>query len=156
MTLRVLLDLYAAAAAIFCMNFIAAPTLWIALYGADADPQTTLLVRLVGALFGGLTVMADRERHAPDPRGPVVLGLVVSNGFATLVALSGLLSSASNPLVWIPVVLFGAFTVGFLGFSLRRRQVRPLELLVQGSEMAFDMRRQRSTLRARKESRLAA
>jgi hypothetical protein len=115
MKLKAVLSVYGVAVAIICLNFLAVPEFWINLYGATADPQAVLLLRLVGALFGGLAVIAWMARaSAPGQARPIVAGLIVVNGLATVVAVLGALTRVYNELAWGPVAMFGLFTVGFL------------------------------------------
>ena len=91
MKLKALFSIYGAVAVLFCLGLLLLPAFWITLYGAQADLQATVLLRLVGALFGGLAVMVFVARNAEPsrPRNAIVLGLTVSNGLAALVAVLG-------------------------------------------------------------------
>ena len=60
MKLNVLFSIYAVAAVISCVAYLVFPAFSITFYGANADPQATLLFRLVGALFGGFGVMVRK------------------------------------------------------------------------------------------------
>lgn len=116
MRLNVLLSIYAAVAAAFCAGLLLVPAFWISLYGATADPQASLLLRLIGALFGGVAVMAWRGRNteASRSREAVVLGLSVLNGLAAIVAVHGALSGVYNQLAWGPVATFALFGLAFV------------------------------------------
>lgn len=116
MKLNRLLSLYAMVAVIFCAGLLLLPSFWITLYGAGADPQATLLLRLVGALFGGYAVMAwlARQAEASELRRAIILGLAVSNGLSAVVAVAGAVSGVYNHLAWGPVATFALFTVAFI------------------------------------------
>ena len=116
MTLKALLAIYSVVAAVFCLGLLLVPAFWITLYGATADSQATVLLRLVGALFGGLAVMAWLGRNAEpsSSRDAMVLGLTVSNGLAALVAVVGALSGVYNQFAWGPVATFALCAIGFL------------------------------------------
>ncbi|HEX2068925.1 MAG TPA: hypothetical protein VHH54_01825, partial [Actinomycetota bacterium] len=58
------LAIFAAVALVFSAGLLVAPAFWITLYGGVPDPQATLLLRLVGALFSGLAAMAWAARRA--------------------------------------------------------------------------------------------
>lgn len=115
MTLKALLAIYSVVAAVFCLGLLLVPAFWITLYGATADSQSTVLLRLVGALFGGLAVMAWLGRNAEPSRSrdAMVLGLTVSNGLAALVAVVGALSGVYNQFAWGPVATFALCAIGF-------------------------------------------
>ncbi len=116
MTLKTLLSIYAVVAVVFCLGLLLLPAFWITLYGAHADPQATLLLRLVGALFGGPAVMAWAGRNAEPSksRDAMVLGLTVLNGLAAIVAVLGALSGVYNQFAWGPVATFALCAIGFL------------------------------------------
>ena len=116
MKLNTLFLIYALTALGFCFGLILFPAFWITLYGARADAQASLLLSLVGALFGGLAVMAWVGRNAPPSRSrdAAVLGLAVSNGLAAMVAVFGAVSGVYNQFAWGPVITFVLFTVGFI------------------------------------------
>jgi hypothetical protein len=125
MKLKTLLSVYAVTAMVICLGFLVVPEFWITLYGATVDPQASLLLRLIGALFGGLAVMAWVGRAAePSPsRNAMVGGLIVLNGLATLVAVFGALTHVYNQLAWGPVGMFGLFTLGFVVVAAARPSV---------------------------------
>jgi hypothetical protein len=115
MNLKSLLSIYASVSMMFCMGLLLLPSFWITLYGAEADAQAALLLRLVGALFGGIAVMAWRARTNAASRSldGLVLGLAVLNGLAAGVALFGALSGVYNQFAWGPVATFALFAVAF-------------------------------------------
>jgi hypothetical protein len=116
MSLKALLSLYAVVAGFFFIGLVSVPAFWIALYGATPDPQATVLLRLVGALFGGLAVMAwvGRSAEPSRSRDAMVLGLTVLNGLAALASVWGALSGVYNQFAWGPVATFALSTIGFL------------------------------------------
>jgi len=112
---NVLLSVYAVLAAVFCGGLLFVPGFWIALYGGTVDPQAIALLRLVGALFGGLAVMAWAGRNAPpsQSRDAMLLGFLVLNGLSAFVAVLIALSGVYNAFAWGPVACWGLFTVAF-------------------------------------------
>jgi hypothetical protein len=116
MKLSTLLSIYAVVAVVFCTGLLLLPAFWITLYGARADAQATVLLRLVGALFGGPAVMAwvGRNAEPSKSRDAMVLGLIVLNGLAAIVALSGALSGVYNQFAWGPVATFALCATSFL------------------------------------------
>lgn len=115
MKLRTLLSIYAGVGVIFCLGLLLAPAFWISLYGADPDTQAMVLLRLVGALSGGIGVMAWRGRNAEasESRDAMILGFIVLNGLAATVSVLGALSGVYNVLAWGPVANYGAFALAF-------------------------------------------
>ena len=116
MKLTRLLAIYAVVAIGFCIGLLAIPAFWINLYGAHADSQATILLRLAGALMGGLGVMAWMGRNAEpsNSRNAMVFGLSVCNALAAAVAVQGALSGVYNQFAWGPVITFSAFALAFV------------------------------------------
>ncbi len=116
MKLNTLLTIYAVVAVVFCVGLLVLPAFWITLYGAHADAQATLLLRLTGALFGGIAVMAWAGRNAEPSRtrDALVMGFAVSNGLAAGVSVLGALSGVYNQFAWGPVATFTVFAISFL------------------------------------------
>jgi len=115
MKLNTLLSIYAVVAVGFCVGLLLVPAFWITLYGAQVDPQATLLLRLTGAFLGGIGVMAWAGRNAEPSRSrnAMVLGLGVANALAAFVAVAGALTGVYNQFAWGPVATFGTFAIGF-------------------------------------------
>jgi hypothetical protein len=115
MTLKTLFSLYTLVTLIFCLGLFLFPAFWITLYGATPDAQATVLLRLVGALFGGLAVMAwvGRSAEPSKSRDAMVLGLSVLNSLAALASVWGALSGVYNQFAWGPVAIFALCAVGF-------------------------------------------
>lgn len=115
MKINKLFSLYAVVALGFSIGLLTAPAFWIDLYGAEVDLQATVLIRLIGALFGGLAVMCWTGRNAEpsSSRDAMVLGLAVLNGLAAVVALSTAFSGVYNRLAWGPVGTFAILAVAF-------------------------------------------
>ncbi len=129
MTIKTLFSLYALVALIFCLGLFLFPAFWITLYGATPDAQAAVLLRLVGALFGGLAVMAWAGRKAEPSRSrdAMVLGLTVLNGLAALASVWGALSGVYNYFAWGPVATFALCAVGFFLVGRASRSVSPLK-----------------------------
>ena len=118
MKLNVLFSVYAVVQAISCVLYLVFPAFSMSLYsdGATADPQAIMLFRLVGALCGGLAVMAWLGRNA-EPSGSrdaMVHGLMVSNGLAAVVTAWAAVSGVYNQFAWGPFVTCVLFAIGFL------------------------------------------
>ena len=126
MNLRTLLAIYSVAALVICLDFLIVPGFWITLYGAAADPQAAFLYRLIGALFGGLAVMAwlGRAAESSAARDAMIRGLVVLNGLMSLVAVLGAITGVYNRFAWGPVGMFGLFTLGFAVVAPGRMRAR--------------------------------
>jgi hypothetical protein len=110
-----LLSGYGILALLFCVGLLSAPSFWISLYGAKPDSQAIGLLRLIGALFGGIGAMAWAGRNAEpsEARDAMILGFVVLNGLAALVALIIALSGIYNAFAWGPVICWVLCTVAF-------------------------------------------
>ena len=119
MKLNTLLSIYAVVALGFCVGLLLVPAFWITLYGAKVDGQATVLLRLTGALFGGIGVMAwtGRDAEPSISRHAMVRGLGVANALAALVAVVGALSGVYNQFAWGPVATFSVFAIGFASWS---------------------------------------
>ena len=111
MKAKPLLVAYAITALVICVNFLAVPQFWIRLYGAEADPQAVFLYRLLGALFGGMAMVAWGNRSICDR--PTLRGLVVANAMLSAVALIGALTHVYNAFAWGPTVMFAFFAASF-------------------------------------------
>lgn len=122
MKINTLLKIFAVTAGIFFVGLVLLPAFWISLYGANADSQAIFLIRLVGALFGGLAVMAwaGRDAEPSKSREAMVLGLTILNGFAAVTALYGAITGVYNHFAWGPVIIFSLFTIGFFNPVSRR------------------------------------
>ena len=126
MKLNLLLSIYAVVALGFCAGLLLVPAFWITLYGAKVDPQATVLLRLTGALFGGIGVMtwAGRNAEPSKSHNAMVLGLGVANSLAAFVAMVGALSGVYNQFAWGPVATFSVFAVGFVFWWSRNNSGR--------------------------------
>src|SRR5947199_8304902 len=91
MKLNTLLAIYAVVAVGFCVGLLLVPAFWITLYGAQVDPQATLLLRLTGAFLGRLRVMPWAGRNAEPSRSgnATVLGLGVASAHPSFLAVAG-------------------------------------------------------------------
>ena len=118
MKLNVLFSIYAVVAAISCVLYLLFPAFSMTLYsdGPNADPQAIMLFRLVGALFGGIAVMAWFGRNAEPSasRDAMVHGLTVLNGLAAVVTFWAAVSGVYNQFAWGPFVTCVLFAIGFL------------------------------------------
>lgn len=116
MKLNTIFAFYGVAAVISCVVYLLFPAVFITVYGANVDPQTILLFRVIGALFGGLGVMAwvGRNAERSKSRDAMVLGLAVSNGLAAILAALGVVSGVFNQFGWGPSAVCALFAIGFL------------------------------------------
>jgi uncharacterized membrane protein len=124
--LKTALSTFAAASAVICLEFLIRPGFWIRLYGATADAQAAFLYRLIGALFGGLAVMAwlGRSYSASPSREAMVRGLTVTNVLLAVIAVSGAVSGVYNAFAWGPAALFLFFAIAFVRVGASRQHVR--------------------------------
>jgi hypothetical protein len=127
MTLKTYFSLYAFVALFFFLGLFLFPAFWISLYGAAPDAQAAVLLRLIGALFGGLAVMAwtGRSAEPSKSRNAMVLGLTVLNGLAALASVLGALSGVYNYFAWGPVAAFALCATGFFQVGRASRQASP-------------------------------
>ncbi len=99
----------------FGLALLLVPAALLAGYGITADASSTILARLLGGALVGLGVMAWFARDAAPSevlRG-IILGDAVISTLGCLVSIHGVLSSASNALGWVNVIIFGFFAVCF-------------------------------------------
>lgn len=116
MKLSAVLSTYAVVAAISCILYLFFPALSLALYSdATATPQTDMLFRVIGAMMGGLGVMAWLARNAvpSDSRNAMVLGLIAGNVLAVAAMTPAVLTGAANAFGWGPIVVCVLFALGF-------------------------------------------
>src|SRR5437588_10930947 len=106
MKLKTLLMVYSLTAAGFCLGLVAIPGFWISLYGGHVDSQAMGLLRLVGALFGGVAIMMWQGRTLEGIASQLALvnGIVGLNALAALVATWIDLSGVYNQFAWGPVM----------------------------------------------------
>ncbi len=110
-----LLIVFSVVAAVTSVAMLFAPRFYFFVYGASADAQATLLLRYVGALFGGLAVMAWMGRIAEATQSrAMVFGLAVLSGLGAVVTASMALTGHYNVVVWISVAIQAAFFAGFV------------------------------------------
>ncbi|MEO7660690.1 MAG: hypothetical protein ABIV48_13830 [Pyrinomonadaceae bacterium] len=130
MKINSLMSTYAVVAFIYCLGLGLFPSVWITLYGAAVDPQASFLMRLVGALFGGIAVTCWKARNAVPSasRDAIVIGLATLNGLAAMVAIFGAITGIYNEFAWGPVVTFTLFTVAFASSALAATRSRCPEL----------------------------
>ena len=116
MKANVLLLVYAVVAAVTGLVMLFAPTYYLFVYGMTADVQSEGLLRYVGALYGGLAIMASMARHAApsETREALVTGLAAANFLASIVMGLLLASHVGNDkVVWISLAILAAFGIAF-------------------------------------------
>jgi len=103
----------------FGIAFVVAAEPAMGMYATEGAPGLTPLGLLITNLFGaaliGFGVVAFQARDAADSvaRRAIALGFVVGNTIATVLAVLGVTSGASNALGWSTVALYAIFAVGF-------------------------------------------
>jgi hypothetical protein len=112
---KVLLIVFSVVAAATSIAMLVAPGFYLFVYGASADAQALPLLRYVGALFGGLAVMAwlGRMAEATQSRA-MVIGLAVLSGLGAIASASMALTGNYNVVVWISVAIQTVFCAGFV------------------------------------------
>ncbi len=111
---------YAVLAGVTSLFMLFGPTFWLFMHGAAADPLAVLLLRFIGALFGGLAVMswAARRVEPSAVRDAMALGLSVASALNAVVAVLFATSNLFSGAIWVSVVVFAIFAIAFL--SARR------------------------------------
>ena len=115
MRLNPLLAVFAGMATVTCASFLLFPAFSIERLGGEPSAPAEVLLRLAGALFGGLAVMAWTGRNAApsDAREAMVSGLAALNALAAVVAVGGARSGLYGATAWVPVVAFTLFAMAF-------------------------------------------
>lgn len=115
MKAHMLMTVYAVIAAVTCLLMMFTPTYYLFVYGATADAQAELLLRYIGALYGGFAVMAWMARNAEisATRDAITRGLAIANDLAAIVVVLLATSGLYNAMVWISFAVHIAFCVLF-------------------------------------------
>lgn len=113
--MKTLFTIHAFVSCAFGLVLLVVPAALLAGYGVTAVPSSILLARLVGGALFGLGVMAWlAHRAAPsEALRAIILGDTVVATLGCVVSIHGVLSSATNGLGWVNVMIFGFFAVGF-------------------------------------------
>jgi hypothetical protein len=116
MKTNLLLLIYAVFAAVTSVLMLFAPEFYIFIYGAASDTQAQLMTRYIGALFGGLALMAwmARDTQTSATRNAITFGLAAASGLGAIVCVFFALSGLYNVIVWGSVGIHVAFCVAFL------------------------------------------
>jgi hypothetical protein len=115
MKTHVLMIVYAVIAAVTCLAMMFMPTYYLFIYGATADAQAELLLRYIGALYGGFAAMAWMARGVEigATRDAITRGLAVANGLAAVVVVLFATSGLYNAVIWISFAVHAAFCALF-------------------------------------------
>jgi len=110
-----LFTIHALVTCLFGLALLLVPATLLAAYGITPDPGGAVVARLLGGAFIGLGVVAWFARGAApsDALRAFILGVTVVSTLGCIVSIHGVLSSASNAVGWLNVVLYGFFAVGF-------------------------------------------
>jgi hypothetical protein len=122
MKLSVLFRVNAVVATAFGLALALVPAELLALYGITLTPGTTLLARLVGAVYVGLGVLGWLA-HAAAPseaRQAIVRARFLQEALGFLVSVYGVLSGASNAFGWSIVAIYGLFAAWFASFAFQK------------------------------------
>lgn len=113
--MKTLFTLHAFVSWLFGLALLVVPAALLAGYGITLDPGGIVIARLLGAALFGLGVAAWFARVAAPSEAlrALILGDAVVSVLGCLVSIQGVLSSVSNALGWVNVVLFGFFALGF-------------------------------------------
>ena len=113
--MKTLFTIHALVTWLFGLAFLLVPVALLSAYGITVNPGGVVIARLLGGAFVGLGVVAWFARGAlpSEALRAIILGIAVTATLGCLVAIHGVLSSASNALGWLSVVLYGFFAVGF-------------------------------------------
>ena len=132
MKINHLLLAYAVLATITSVFMLLAPEFWLFIHVVAADQHSTLLIRFVGALFGGLAVMTWASWQFEPSKYPsaMVLGLAVSSGLSAIVAILFATSGLYSNVIWVSVFVFSFFSIGFF---LAGRSSAPDSHITQGN-----------------------
>jgi hypothetical protein len=113
--MKTLFTVHAFVSWLFGLALLLVPAALVAGYGITVDPGGTLIARLLGGALVGLGVAAWFARGAAPSEAlrALILCDAVVSVLGCLVSIQGVLSSVSNSLGWLNVVIFGFFAVGF-------------------------------------------
>lgn len=118
MNLRNLFLIQAIAFALAGLIVLLAPQQFMATYGAELDEAGIGLARLYGAtvLMAAVIFWLGRNSAPSEARRALVVGALIGNALAALVGILNVVSGAYNALLWVSVVIWLLFALGFAYF----------------------------------------
>jgi hypothetical protein len=125
MKLGTLLAIAAVIGFIFGLGFILVPAQTLAMYGTTLDESGQWVARYLGSAFIGIAVVSWFARNAAQNGAmrAIILGFFVLNITGLIVAVLDALSGTGNALIWLNVVIFLFFALGFGYFQF----IKPAE-----------------------------
>jgi hypothetical protein len=113
---KVLLLIWSVFAAITALSTLFAPSFHLFVFGGATDAQSVLLTRYVGALYGGLAVMASLARNGGTSNvlQAIMLGLATASGLGGMVGVLFAMSGMYNDMMWVSGAVHVAFGIAFL------------------------------------------
>jgi hypothetical protein len=122
MNLKNLFLIQAAAFALAGLMTILAPQQFMAAYGVQLNEPGVGLARLYGATVLMAAVIFWLARTVPPSEGrrALVIGAIIGNVLAALVGIFNVMSGTYNAVLWVSVVLWLLFALGFAYFQFAR------------------------------------
>ncbi len=119
MGLKTLFLIQAIAFALAGLATLLAPQQFMATYGAELNEPGIGLARLYGAtvLMAAVIYWLGGTAAPSDTRRALVTGALIGNVLAALVGIINVLSGAYNALLWVSVVIWLLFALGFAYFQ---------------------------------------
>ena len=109
--LKLFLSVYALFLLVAGVVFFALPSATLTLYGAPAlSVLESILAQSLGAVMVGLGVLCLAARSRTKNRGPLVLGLIVTNSLWTVVCVRAGVLIDGNWFFWVEGAGFGIVT----------------------------------------------
>jgi hypothetical protein len=110
------MSIVAVVALIFGLSFLLLPVQTMALYGTNLDVSGQYIARYFGSAFLGISVILWMARYT-KPKDDATKGIVLGGFILTLTgfvaALFDKFYGVGNSLVWLTVVLYFLFALGF-------------------------------------------
>jgi len=115
MKLGTFLAIAAVIAFVFGLGFILVPAQMLAMYGETLDATGQWLARYLGSAFIGIAVVSWFARNAAQNGAmrAIILGFFVLNITGLIVAVLDGLSGTGSALIWLNVVIYLFFALGF-------------------------------------------
>jgi len=100
---------------VFGLALLVVPVPLLTAYGITLNPGGMIISQLLGGALIGLGVVSwfARRANPSDALRAIILGDVVLSVLGCVVSIYGVLSTVSNALGWVNVLLYGFFAVGF-------------------------------------------
>jgi hypothetical protein len=125
MKLGTFMAIAAVIALVYGLAFILVPAQTLELYGTTLDESGLWVARYLGSAFIGIAVISWLARNAAQNGAmrAIILGFIVLNITGLIVAVLDALSGTGNNLIWLNVVIYLVFALGFSYFQF----IRPAE-----------------------------